>query len=324
MEQLTAQRRRLLIVLAVLGMATYLTVAIAADAQPLRAGVQQLGFMGCAAVLALSLLNYLLRFVRWAYYLRLLGHQLPGGRHLLYYLAGFAFTVSPGKAGEALRCLYLKPHGVSYSASLAALFAERLMDVLTMVMLALLLISAMNGGNSAVVLIGGLFTLVTVLAGRPLWPRWLREYATKLSGRWGRVVVGVAATLESSALLLRPAPVSLGLVLGLIAWAGEGYGLYLLADALEVKLNVSLATGIYAVAVLGGVAAFFMPGGLGGMEVAMTALLITAGASLPVAFAIAVLCRLATLWFAVLLGILALLWLEFRPMNPPPAVKVAA
>jgi len=46
----------------------------------------------------------------------------------------------------------------------------------------------------------------------------------------------------------------------------------------------------------------FMPGGLGGAEAAMTALLVTSNVDMPQAVAATVIIRLATLWFAVLLG----------------------
>ena len=61
----------------------------------------------------------------------------------LYYLSGFAFTVSPAKAGEAVRSLYLRSYGVTYSQSIAALFVERLQDLLAMVLLASLIMSCL-------------------------------------------------------------------------------------------------------------------------------------------------------------------------------------
>jgi uncharacterized protein (TIRG00374 family) len=50
-----------------------------------------------------------------------------------------------------------------------------------------------------------------------------------------------------------------------------------------------------------------MPGGLGGSEASMIVLLRISGVPLPLAVSATLLIRLATLWFAVLLGILALL-----------------
>src|SRR5690606_12375195 len=51
----------------------------------------------------LSLLNYALRIARWEMYLRSLGHILPRRFVALSFMAGFAFTLSPGKLGEMMR-----------------------------------------------------------------------------------------------------------------------------------------------------------------------------------------------------------------------------
>src|SRR3954451_17949836 len=68
-----------------------------------------------ALMLGLSLLNYLLRGWRWQIFGNGLGIRLPWGRNLLYFVAGFALTATPGKAGEGLRLWFLERcHGYAY------------------------------------------------------------------------------------------------------------------------------------------------------------------------------------------------------------------
>ncbi len=75
------------------------------------------------------------------------------------------------------------------------------------------------------------------------------------------------------------------------------------------ELPLSTAVGIYGMAVLiGGLS--FLPGGLGGTEAVMTALLVTRGYSVGQALLITLTCRLVTLWFAVGLGWVAVLMLR--------------
>ena len=78
----------------------------------------------------------LLRYCRWRKILRLLGYRLAEWPNLRIYLSGFALTTTPGKAGEALRSVLLKPYGVAYPHSLAALLAERLGDLMAVLLLA--------------------------------------------------------------------------------------------------------------------------------------------------------------------------------------------
>ena len=59
--------------------------------------------------------------------------------------------------------------------------------------------------------------------------------------------------------------------------------------------------GIYGLAVLGGTLTF-LPGGIGGTEAIMVILLSFIGIDYISAIAITIVCRAATLWFAILIG----------------------
>jgi uncharacterized membrane protein YbhN (UPF0104 family) len=306
-EGLSTGKRRTFIAVALAIAIGYVIVALATDAEKLKVALLQLGISGCILILALSAANYVLRFLRWQYYLGKFGKTLPTGRHLAYYLAGFAFTVSPGKAGEAVRSIYLREHGVTYTESIAALFVERLLDLFTMVLLASLIVVDHEAYRP---LLGGVIVIVAIIMTtvcQPLVPRWLDARGV---GRIGKLASAVASLLRSSRTLLHPQPLSFGLGVGLLAWSAEGIGFFILCHTLHVAASPTTATGIYAIAALAGSAVFFMPAGIGGMEIVMTTLLVEQGATVRVAVIAVLLCRLATLWFAVLLGIAAALGIE--------------
>jgi uncharacterized protein (TIRG00374 family) len=65
--------------------------------------------------------------------------------------------------------------------------------------------------------------------------------------------------------------------------------------------SVLLAVGIYSISVLAG-ALSFIPSGLGSTEAVMVLLLTLVGADTPTAVAATLICRLAILWFAVVIG----------------------
>jgi uncharacterized membrane protein YbhN (UPF0104 family) len=264
----------------------------------------------------LSAVNYVVRFYRWQHFLKRLGHVLPLRRHFLYYLSGFAFTVSPAKAGEAVRSLYLRNHGVSYAESIAAFFVERLLDMFSIVFLASLIAFDHPSYRPLVGLT--LLLLVGILFGvSQAWvPSLLERLAAPRGPRLARLLQGVAALLRSSAKLLRPGPLALGLVAGLIAWGAEGVGLYMVGQGLHIEGSTTAFMGIYSVAVLAGSVAFFLPAGIGGMEFVMTALLKERGATLGTALIATLLCRLATLWFAVILGAAAATSIELSDRKP--------
>jgi uncharacterized protein (TIRG00374 family) len=302
-------KRRALIAVGLLIASVYVCIAMLTDSAKLADALRQLGWRGCLAVLALSLLNYLLRFERWQFYLHRLGRDLTHGRHLLYYLSGFAFTVSPAKAGEAMRSLYLQDHGITYSVSFAAFFVERLLDLFAITALASLIVFDHVKYRPMFIATVTLLAVILVGARQGVVPLMIERLSARFSARFSagiaRLLAGFAGLLRSSSRLLRPRSLLLGFVLGLGAWAAEGVGFQFICEALHISGSVTMFVGIYALSVLAGSIAFILPAGIGGMEIVMTALLVEQGAPLRVAIIATLLCRLATLWFAVIIGVAA-------------------
>ena len=309
---------------ATLAMALYLVAAFAGDARHIGSALSAVTWLQLTLILGLSLLNYVLRFVRWQYYVTIFGHQIPWLRHSAYYLAGFAFTVTPGKAGEAVRSLYLKPHGMGYAESLAAFFVERLLDVLAIAALAL-------GGawlfpnyrNFVLVSCFGLIAF-TWLIVRPELPNRLEAWAARLPNLHKLTIFleRLAKLLRTSPQLLTARKLYAGLAIGVFAWAAEGFALYLILKGMNIQLPVGTAIGIYAISVLVG-SVSFLPGGLGSTEAVMVLLLVLVAVDSSTAIAATLLCRFTTLWFAVLIGLLALLGLEAGPRPNPTPVPIA-
>ncbi|MQG72190.1 MAG: flippase-like domain-containing protein, partial [SAR202 cluster bacterium] len=84
------------------------------------------------AGLGLASANYLLRFLRWAYYLEVLKIDAPAGVSALVFLSGLAMSITPGKAGELVKCYLLNSRtGVPVSRSAPVVVMERLTDVIS-------------------------------------------------------------------------------------------------------------------------------------------------------------------------------------------------
>jgi uncharacterized protein (TIRG00374 family) len=226
-------------------------------------------------------------------------------------LSGFAFTVSPGKAGEAVRSIYLRDHGVTYAQSLAAFFAERLMDLVSIVFLSCLIAIDHPGYRPLLFAVIAIAIAVLIVVGRPWLVERISALAERRAGQSARLLQGLANLFRSSDRLLKPRLLIFGILVGVFAWGAEGLGFYLVCEGLHLPIDPGPAVGIYSVAVLAGSAAVFLPGGIGGMEIVMSTLLVEAGAPLKTAVIATVLCRLATLWFAVLIGVIAASATEF-------------
>ena len=319
-----SQGRALLasIVVAALG---YLAFSLWGGWRDVAAAAARVGLVGAATLLGLSCVNYAMRFMRWQLYLKVLGHPQPWRPSLLIYIAGFALTTTPGKVGEAVRSLFLKTRGVDLAHSGAAFVSERLSDLLAVAILCSL---GWNIYPPLRLLIGIGLLLIGLAFLLMLQDRLLVRWQRVVAGRTGRVAATLGLVfrlLHSARRCHEPRILLAATALSLVAWSAEAYGLHLLLQLLEVDVSPTFAFFTYAVSMLAG-ALSFMPGGLGGTEATMTALLIWGGSSHPVAIAATVFIRLTTLWFAVALGVVALTRLlpTLRPSSASAAPAVPA
>lgn len=289
--------KRLLLVLGVVATAYAAALLVWGDSP--KASLALLWSWTGAQAAGLCLLNYLLRGLRWRLWMAHYGRHFGWLQGLRLYLAGYAFTPTPGNVGEAARGLMLARQPLGAGQSLAIFGAERLADLLCLLLLCLpaagwvLRHPAMQAAST---LIGGLLAaaaLVLVVALGLLFKHRARLFARLpwLQEAW-------------HCLALRP---WLWLGLTLTAWAAQGVAVWLICRGMGVQVELLTAAGFYAVAMVAG-ALSALPAGLGGTEAVLTGLLVAQGATPAAALAVTVLARLLTLWLAVAIGVLALLY----------------
>ena len=249
----------------------------------------------------LALINYILRFLRWALYLRILRINVPFPVSLLVFLGGLAMTITPGKVGELVKCYLLRDRArVPVATSVPLVLMERVTDLVSVVLMGLVglfllppLLSTSLSLALAVVA-ATLYMLSTRHADRavrlPFVRRWQEE---------------IREARQGIRALSRPWPMAAALTLGLVSWVSEGVALWIVLKGLGNDVSVLLSLPVYAGSVLVG-AATTLPGGLLGTEGAMVAILQQIGAERDVAAAGTLIVRVATLWFAVAVGLGAL------------------
>lgn len=307
------------LLIVVLAIMAYGFVAMVSGGGQVWAALSSLDLSIWAFILLLSLGNYGLRYWRWHLYI---SHKNPLAishlQHFAIYIAGFSLTMTPGKAGEAMRSLYLKQQGVSHQRSIGALFVERIMDLLTILLLAGFGISFLDGEQSRIAAAITIVLIITCLVVIKIPKQAIinSAFIKRLPDKIYHLLKFVESMMENANDLLTLRFLVVGLGIGIVAWLLEGYGLFLVMQEFALdQTTVSLAIAIYGMAILLG-ALSFMPGGLGGAEATMIFLLVKAGFDHPSAVAITFICRLATLWFAMILGVITLFLLPFLGIKP--------
>ena len=262
-------------------------------------------YFGFAAALGLAMINYALRYLRWLMYLRALGIRVPLTVSLSVFTAGLALSITPGKAGELLKSVWLsRSAGVPVSASAPAVVMERLTDVVSVGLLGLVGVALLP--TTMALVVAGI--LVAVMIASVLAASRFGTLALRLPvlRRWREPLENSQEGLRK---LMTPPMVAAAVILGALAWAAEGLALWIIVAGMGEQISALIAIPISAAAALVG-AITALPGGLVGFEGSMVALLRQSGLGAPEAALATLVTRLATLWFAVLIGLLAWLWIS--------------
>lgn len=252
--------------------------------------------------------NYLLRFVKWQYYLRQIG--VTGLRRVdsfLIYFSGLGMTVTPGKIGEWLKSYLLKEvHGTSVTKSAPILLAERLTDSLGLLVIAGAGVVVFGNGTWPIVVVIGVGSVVGIAVSRH---RPTSHALLAVAGRvpgLRRFVPHFEEFYESTYVLMNPLGIVLMTALSVGSWFCEVVAFYLTLVGLGISGSADTlfkAAFILPIATLAA-AVLLTPGGLGVAETGITSLsekLLEMGRGAATAGTLIV--RLATLWFGVALGL---------------------
>jgi glycosyltransferase 2 family protein len=259
-------------------------------------------------ILLVTLGNYLLRFVKWEYYLRQIG--VTGLKRIdsfLIYFSGLGMTVTPGKIGEWLKSYLLKEiHGTPVTKSAPILLAERLTDGLGLLIIGIagLAVFGHEYWPIAAIFAGGSLLVIAVSRHRPSSRALLR-----LAGRLpivSRFVPHFEEFYESTYVVMEPRGVALMTGLSVGSWFFEVLAFYLTLIGLGVDASLDTlfkAAFILPIATLAA-AALLTPGGLGVAEIGITGLTKRLlHISKDTATVGTLIVRIATLWFGVMLGL---------------------
>jgi uncharacterized protein (TIRG00374 family) len=299
-----------------LGFVVFVTLAVLGDIQ--RVGDELVGFAWglVPLILACTLFNYVLRFVKWHYYLGLVGvNKISLRESAKIFVAGFPLAVTPGKAGEALKGSWLNQStGTPTPKGVMVVLAERVSDGLAVLLLSTLGVLAYRQYWPIFSIVAGVLIGVIVLSQfRPLGRRMI-----ELSHRIPlirRAADPISEFYEGAYSLFRPRATLFAVALGTVAWLGEGVAMYLVLLGLGVApTTYTLGMAIFVLSfstIVGAISA--LPGGLIAADGSIAGMLtLLLGLSASTAASATLLIRFATLWFGVGLGLLV--WATARDL----------
>ncbi len=299
--------RRILVAM-LLGVCVYGGFAVYSGLGKIGEALATFHFSAFALACGLAFGNYILRFFKWEFYLARLGVKGVGKADSFFtFLSGFVLTVTPGKVGEVFKSLLLfETHGVPMTTTAPIVVAERATDVIGIVALIVLGSLGFKGGLVWAGIGAGLvLALLVVVANRKLSLA-LIELVGRLPGRFGQMKPKLEQAYESLATMLKPQNLVLPSLLSAGAWMLECLSLWVILGGFGETTSIPLCTFFYATSTLVG-AIVPVPGGLGVTESSLMAQMTQLGhVQESHATGAMILVRFATLWFAVVVGFLAL------------------
>ncbi len=292
-------------------------LAAATGWQETSAQLTKLGLVQIGVLLALSLVNYILRGLRWHIFARRLGLPTTLVQDLRHFLGGFAMSVTPGRVGELIRMRWLKREtGWAVERTAPLVLMDRAADLAAVAVILALGLSLGAGDIAYAAPVAALAMLAAVIATRPALLAGTATLAHRASGLFPRLFARIRRAAKSLTAFTSAPLIAAAMALGLVGWLAEGYAYHLLLVWLGADIGFWLAVTIFTFSTLAG-SLTGAPGGVGGAEAAMVALLTMKGIPLEVSIPATAIIRVTTLWFAILIGMVVFPLAERHSLKNP-------
>lgn len=329
MEYVNLENLRGKLLLSILfGVVVFAGLSIYADLSDVLTSLRDFNWALLPLIIVLTTANYGFRFLKWEYYLRLIGvEDLERRDSALIFFSGMGMVITPGKVGEWLKSYLLREvHGTPIAKSAPILVAERFTDSVALLLIASIGILVFGNLWQVFLIVAAGLAIIFFLARHRPTARAFVWFGNKIP-IVRRFMPQFEEFYDSSYVLLSPGPTLKMSILSTVSWFFEVLGFYFTLIGVGEEASASLllhAAFILSIATLAS-ALLFTPGGLGVAEGTIQALCQTMLDMSKSSAAVATLIiRFGTLWFGVIIGLIAFGILSRRlaregKLKPEPA-----
>lgn len=289
----------IIIVFAVL---IYAFMGIYADFDNLIMALESFDWNFIILLIALTMMGYFIRFLRWNYFLKEVHVDLDLKDNLFVFFSGLAMTITPAKAGEIWKSWLIRDINPKYelNQTIPVVISDRLTDLLALVFLSMVGLVYYRQGISVILIIILLFAAFIIAIRSPTVSGRLISVLEKRAEKYSGDARSIHATFQ---ILLGPKNLIVTTIMGIAAWFMECLALFITIYAFGEYLSVLMCTFTFSFASLAG-AISMIPGGLGVAEATLSGLLQYFGLTSAIAVGAAIIIRFVTLWYGTILGMI--------------------
>lgn len=296
----------------IISIAVYTIYILASDIPKLYDEFSNFDTIILFPALALIFFAYVIRGVRYKLLLNEINIDMSMKQSMMLFFTGLSLGMTPGKFGEVIKSTYLKKlynHPISKTAPVV--FIERYYDLVGIVAIALISIWTVDVDKTFLIVASALMFIFLIIGKQEKLVTWILVQFKSISF-FKKISEKLLEMYNIIHDLLNVKIYAKSFLLSVVAWMVESYGVYLIFQGFGIDLSFLLVITIFIVSSIIG-ALSFLPGGIGVTEIGMTGLLILNGVEQTQAIGVTLLTRLSTLWYSVILGLIAM---RFMFKNP--------
>jgi uncharacterized protein (TIRG00374 family) len=291
----------------------YLLMGVYANFSDLLTALEKFNWIFLPIMLILVTTGYLIRFIKWNFFLKNVDVHLPLKENLFVFFSGLSMIITPGKAGEIWKGWLIKEiNGENLSKTIPVVIVDRITDVLGLIILSLLGIFYYKSGINILILLIILFgAFIAAIKSQRISSR-LISILERRAGKYSLDIKDMHQSFQKS---LNWKYLIGNSIISVIAWFMECIAIFFVIYGFDESISIVLSTFIFSFASLAG-ALSLIPGGLGVAEATLSGLLVLFGLSSTIAVGAALIMRLVTLWYGAILGFLVYILFRKRILKP--------
>jgi len=284
----------------------YATFLILSDFNKLSEKILDFKIEFLPIILSLVFIGWLALYYRWTILLKNSGYKLPHKKNFQIFLSGFPLSITPGKVGELLKCELLKENfGTPRKITAPIILVERFYNAVGIIMISSFGILYFDFSGIVIVIVTCILVgIFLTLRSKRLFLNIIEKTSKiKFLSRFSDSFTDSYDVINNS---IKPKIFVISAVLSAIYWLLESIAVYFILQSFGIDLfELSDVILTYTTSIIVGIASF-VPAGIGVAEGTLIGLLTANGLTFSTAVSLAIFIRIFTLWYAVLVGFIAL------------------